>query len=67
MPFPRRFLTSAAPKTARLFDSVPPEVKTTCPPLAPSADSTCPAACVTRFSAATPRVCSDEGFPYSFS
>ena len=54
---------SQAPLTARLSDSVPPEVKTTSDGRAPSAAPIRSRASSTTARAARPEVCSDEGLP----
>ena len=58
---PRR--ASQAPLTARLSDSVPPEVKTTSDGRAPSAAPIRSRASSTTARAARPEVCSEEGLP----
>ena len=67
----RRLLGSAArlarkiPATARLSDSVPPEVKSTSLGRAPSAAAIVSLDSSTRRRAARPEVCSDEALPVS--
>src|SRR5262249_25465273 len=51
----------------RLFASVPPEVKTTSPLLAPVARAISPRALSTASAARCPRRCREEGFPNSSS
>ncbi|MEZ4309007.1 MAG: hypothetical protein R3F14_13300 [Polyangiaceae bacterium] len=56
-------LASAAPRSARLFDSVPPDVNTISPALAPISAATCSRASSTALRAACPYACWLDGFP----
>ena len=61
--FPFLLLAVAAPISARLLDSVPPEVNTISFGWHFISDAILSAASLTYFSAAIPFVCLDEGFP----
>jgi len=56
---------NAAPWSARLSDSVPPDVKTTSLGCAPMAAATLALAASIASCASAPNECSDEGLPYS--
>ena len=63
--FPRRLRAWAAPKRARLLASVPPLVKVISSAWAPSRWATKARASSTRCRARKPRVCREDGLPYS--
>ena len=60
---PARFFAAAAPKTARLLASVPPEVKVMVSGAAPSSPATVRRAASNSCSASKPAVWREEGFP----
>ena len=58
----RRFLR-ASEKIARLFASVPPEVKVRFSGLQPKADATCLRAFSSMYAPSLPALCDDDGLP----
>ena len=62
---PARWFASAVPMIARLFDSVPPEVNTISFSWQRSVFAMAVAASLTYFSASTPFICIEDGFPKS--